>query len=54
MENELLPLLDDEEYANFITESSPIWLAEGHKELLDYRSIWDWNAFHLGHNLCTQ
>ena len=25
-----------------ITESIPIWLAKGHKELADYRCIWDW------------
>ena len=30
-------LLDDEEYVNVITESIPIWLAQDHKELSDYR-----------------
>ena len=35
-------LLDDEEYVNVITESIPIWLAQGHKDLSDYRYIWDW------------
>ena len=35
-------LLDDEEYVNVITESIPIWLAQGHKELSDYRCVWDW------------
>ena len=46
MENELL-LLDDEEYVNVITESIPIWLAQGHKDLSDYRCIWDWLKYNL-------
>ena len=35
-------LLDDEEYVNVISESIPVWLAQGHKELADFRCIWDW------------
>ena len=40
-------LLDDEEYVNVITESIPIWLAQGHEELSDYRCIWDWLKYNV-------
>ena len=40
-------LLDDEEYVNVITESIPIWLAQGHKDLSDYRCIWDWLKYNV-------
>ena len=40
-------LLDDEEYVNVITESIPIWLAQGHKDLSDYRCIWGWLKYNV-------
>ena len=40
-------LLDDEEYVKVITESIPIWLAQGHEELSDYRCIWDWLKYNV-------
>ena len=40
-------LLDDEEYVNVISESIPIWLARGHKELADFRCIWDWLKYNV-------
>ena len=39
--------MTDEEYVNVITESIPIWLAQGHKELSDYRCIWDWLKYNV-------
>ena len=40
-------LLDDEEYVNVISESIPIWLAQGHKELADFRCVWDWLKYNV-------
>ena len=40
-------LLDDEDYVNDITEKIPIWLAEGHKDSSDNRSIWDWLKYNM-------
>jgi len=40
-------LLDDEEYVKDITESIPIWLAQGHEELSNYRCIWDWLKYNV-------
>ena len=40
-------LLDEEDYVNDIKEKIPIWLAEGHKELSDSRSIWDWLKYNI-------
>ena len=39
--------MTDEEYVNVITESIPIWLAQGHKELSDYCCIWDWLKYNV-------
>ena len=39
--------MTDEEYVNVITESIPIWLAQGHKELSDYRCIWEWLKYNV-------
>ena len=39
--------MTDEENVNVITESIPIWLAQGHKELSDYRCIWDWLKYNV-------
>ena len=47
MENELLPFGWRRLYANVITESIPTWLAQGHKELSDYRCIWDWFKYNV-------
>ena len=38
-------LSDDEDYINDISAKIPIWLAEGHNELSDNRSIWDWMKY---------
>ena len=40
-------LLADEEYVNSVTESIPIWAAEGRKELSDDRSVWDWIKYNI-------
>ena len=40
-------LLNDEEYVNVISKSIPIWLAQGHKELADFRCIWDWLKYNV-------
>lgn len=40
-------LLDDEEYVNNVTEMSPIWIAEGQKELWDDCNVWDWLKYNI-------
>jgi len=40
-------VLNDEDYVNDITEKIPIWLVEGHKDLSDRRSIWDWLKYNI-------
>ena len=40
-------LFDDDEYVNVITESIPIWLAQGHKDLTDYGCILDWLKYNV-------
>ena len=39
--------LDDEEYVNVLSKSIPIWLAQGHKELADFRCVWDWLKYNV-------
>ena len=40
-------LLKDEEYVNSVTEMLPVWKAEGRKELLDSRNVWDWIKYNI-------
>ena len=40
-------LFEDDVYINDITVKIPAWLAEGYKELLDNRNIWDWIKYKI-------
>ena len=40
-------LLEDDDYINDITAKIPVRLAEGYKELSDYRNIWDWIKYNI-------
>ena len=40
-------MLKDEEYVNNITEMLPVWTAEGQKEILDSRILWDWIKYNI-------
>ena len=40
-------MLKDEENINSVTDMLPVWTAEGRKELLDSRNVWDWIKYNI-------
>ena len=45
-------LPEDDDYINEVTSKIPIWLAQGRKDLSDYRVIWDWIVLeHMQNNI---
>ena len=40
-------ILDEESYINEVTQKIPIWVDEGHKELADNRTTWEWIKYSI-------